>query len=255
MLLMACSASEREANPPGPPPLEQCWSLRTEDALPSMTQTYDVAVDAARGRAVATGLGLPVLSVIDLGSGVRTDAIAYAALSTRYPRVALDGAGVAWVASSSDPALVRVDLDTRAVTTVSAASDARWVVGLDDGVLIPRSTAASQPGVRRLDSAGALVAELDLTAARAAARHPEGLVVLTDAEAVVLDGSTGADALAERARCALPFSAEQVVALEDAAAGEGEGQVGELHPRIIARPCTAPGRAPQSAGPRGGGRP
>ncbi len=220
LVLCAGCTPERPAKATPPPTstpqrTEACWSVRTEDDLPSMTQTYDVAVDSARGRAVATGLGLPYLSVIDVATGTRADAIPYATTSTTYPRVALDGAGTAWVASLSAPALVHVALDTRVVTPIPSVLEARWVVGLDEGVLVPRPTRADVPGVTRLDSAGEPVADVDLSAARAAAVHPDGVVVLGETEALVLDGGIGADALAVRARCDLPFAADRVVALDD----------------------------------------
>lgn len=200
LLLLACASeppAEREAHAPA-----GCWSLRTEDALPSVTQTYDVAVDAPRRRAVATGLGLPYLSVVDLDTAARVDAIAFAERSTTYPRVAVDDAGTAWVASQSAPALVRVDLATRTASAVSDVHDARWVVGLDEGVVVPGGAGV----VRVVDG---VVAEAAV-GARAGARHPDGVVVLGDAEAVVLDAD-----LAEVDRCALPFMANLVAALPD----------------------------------------
>ena len=190
---------------------DTCFSLRTEDTFPSMTQTFDVALDSARGRGVATGLGLPYLSVLDLGRGARTDAIRYSERSTTYPRAALDGAGTAWVASQSAPALVRIALDTRVVTPIPTVSEARWVVGLHAGVLVPRPTASDAPGVVRIDGDGAVLADSSLSAARAGAAHPDGVVVLTDTEAVVLD----ADTLVEGERCDLPFSGDRVTALDD----------------------------------------
>jgi hypothetical protein len=216
VLLLGVSAC-RDAGTEGVPVSTECWSLRTEDDLPGTTQTYDVALDPAGGRAVATGLGLPHLSVIDTRTGARTDAIAYAEDGLLWPHVAVDGQGTAWIASLDGPGLTRVDLATRTVLPVEGASGAGWVVGLVDGALAPRETTQQGASVARYDAAGTLVAERPVERARGGALHPDGVVVLADDVALVLDATAGDAALDVLSRCDLPFAPDFVVALDDGA--------------------------------------
>ena len=201
-LLAACDPPPAEVDPQ----TLRCATFRDEDTLPSSTQTFSVAVDPARGRAVATGLGLPWLSVVDLGSATRVDALRHASTSTRTPHVVLDGAGTAWVASASQPALVRVDVDARTVDEVAGLEPLQWAAGLDVGVVV-----SSGGAVVRLDTTGAIVATAAGGPARAGAVHPLGVVVVDGDQARLLDAAS----LATVGGCALAFAPTSVAALDD----------------------------------------
>lgn len=184
----------------------ECHSLRTEDALPSATQTFAVAWDPVGGRVLVTALGLPFLSVIDPVAGKRVAAIAVGPAPAMNPRLVADDSGIGWVGSLSSPELVRVDVDSGLATQLSGFSGVNWLVAMPSGVVLPQAGR-----VVRIATTGEVVAEAGVSAATGGARVGEDVVVLEDAAAVWLDGGT----LAETRRCDLPFAAKFVAGLPD----------------------------------------
>lgn len=138
VLLLACDEVQDSGEEREPESLE-CHSLRTEDALPSATQTFTVGYDPVGERVLATNLGLPYLSVIDPASERRTDAIRWTTSPANNPRLVVDGGGRAWIGSLSDPSLVAVDVAAREVAPIEVTGGVNWLVALDDSVLIPQS--------------------------------------------------------------------------------------------------------------------
>lgn len=191
----------------------ECHSLRTEDDLPSATQTFTVVHDAASGQVLATNLGLPYLSVIDPVSELRTDAIRWTTAPANNPRVVVDASGQAWIGSLSEPNLVRVDVAAREISPITVVSGVNWLVALDDSVVIPQVRE-----VVRVAADGSIAART--LPANGGARVGDDLVLVSND----MVSRLSVDTLALLDECAAPFSAFLVAGLPDGALVISDGQ-------------------------------
>lgn len=214
VLLVACEPAQ-DSGKVAEKGVVECHSLRTEDALPSATQTFSIAHSAVSQRVVATNLGLPYLSVIDPDSETRTDAIRWTTAPANNPRVVVDGTGLVWIGSLSEPTLVQVDLSSGTVTEIDGIGGVNWLVALDDSVLVPLGGEAVRVGAD-----GAVVATESSGPASGGARVGDDVVTLAGQQALRLDATT----LSLRETCMLPFAADFVAGLPDGALVASDGQ-------------------------------